>query len=439
MSFNNPLNRKYCASAQHIRDSHNDLWCDQQQTECFLSRQDHNPQKLDFPEDYSGGAASKAVAIANVNCEPPVLRAVRCHTIHPSTPCDELPKGSTQRGMQFWFFLIKLLLTLFSIAVIIWLIRIFWTPLPPDGPIYIPDVVDFHQPRVELAEGGPCVPMVQGKCIEAYEVESAAQHARYYLELGDADSALENWKGARESYLQAIEIGSGVGAQATILAANRIQFQSMPCEYSDKSLARISRDYENNAMGESIKMKQKKQALRALGHYGGPINNAHTVETRMAIRKFQDALWFSKKDALTAEQTVLLICGAAHIAKDVASQNVLGIMYAGGLGVNQNTDFALSWLETAAHQQNADANWNLAMLYGTQTVQSSVQVCDAVENAERADNYLHEAAQGGHRVAKSLHHKYKTLKPKDRWSKISGDLNIPEALKRVGRGCNPNN
>ena len=287
-------------------------------------------------------------------------------------------------------------------------------------------------------EGGPCRRWVQGVCEETKDARSAIMWSRHYLKKGDAESAIENWSRAMSYYRASMNLGSGVGAQSANYAAKRIQFQSMTCEYTPESLARISRDFEKNTLGAPIKMKQKQTALSALGYYNGNIDNRHGPESREAIRDFQGDLWFDQTGVLSAEQTVLLICGGAQIAKDIGAQNVLGIMYASGLGVRQNTDFALDWLESAAQRGDADAAWNLALMYGTQTVLSSVRVCDAVQNAERADSYLNEAANAGHPVAKTARSKYSHHSPEKRWSKISGDLNQPEAMQRVGRGCNPN-
>jgi len=291
---------------------------------------------------------------------------------------------------------------------------------------------------VALAEGGPCRRWSKGYCQEAENAQSAIGYSRYYLRRGDAESALKSWDNALDFYRMSMKHGAGVGAQSAIYAAKRIQFQSMTCEYSNDSLSRIARNFDKNPLGALIEMRQKQQALSALGYYLGKVDNRHGSETREAVRKFQDDLWFDQTGVLSAEQTVLLICGGAQIAKDVASQNVLGIMYAGGLGVLQNTDFALNWLEMAAQRRDSDAAWNLALMYGTQTVLSSVQVCDAVQNAERADSYLKEAADAGHPAARIARGKYAHDTPEMRWRKLSGDLNRPEAMDRVGRGCNPN-
>ncbi len=291
---------------------------------------------------------------------------------------------------------------------------------------------------ITTPEGGPCRRWMQGFCKEAENAQSANKWARYYLKRGDAESALENWARALNLYRAAMDIGSGVGAQSANYAAKRIQFQSMTCEYTVESLSRIARDYDKNPLGALIAMKQKQQALAALGYYNGKIDNRHGPASREAIRDFQGDLWFDQTGVLSAEQTVLLICGGAQIAKDIGSQNMLGIMYAGGLGVRQNTDFALDWLESAAQRGDPDAAWNLALMYGTQTVLSSVKICDAVQNAERADSYLKEAADAGHPAARSARAKYAYDTPEKRWRKLSGDLNKPESMSRVGRGCNPN-
>ena len=291
----------------------------------------------------------------------------------------------------------------------------------------------------QISEMGPCKRSVKGVCQEADDANAAIQLSRYYLKLGDAESALSNKDSALRLYRTALNIGSGIGAQASIYAAKRIQFQTMTCAYDTQSLARIARDYDQNPLGSLIQMSKKQAALKALGYYNETIDNRHGPASREAIRDFQGDLWFDQSGALTAEQTVLLVCAGAQIANNVSAQNVLGIMYAGGLGVRQNTDFALDWLEAAAKRKDADAAWNLALIYGTQTVLSSVKVCDAVQNAERADSYLREAAKAGHRPAKIAQGKYPRDTPEERWRKLAGDLNQPEVLNRVGRGCNPNN
>lgn len=336
----------------------------------------------------------------------------------------------------------KFFVRVFTVAIIIFLIVIAYVYGRERCRLAFPPILFDQQDKTISAsptpEGGPCRRWSEGVCREADDAQWAIQHARRYLKLGDAESAIKNWPEALSFYRATVDLGSSVGAQSAIYAAKRIQFQSMSCEYNENSLARIARDYDKNPLGDLIEMKQKQQALSALGYYNGNVDNRHGPDTRSAIRTFQGDLWFDQTGVLTAEQTVLLVCGGAQIAKDIGSQNVLGVMYAGGLGVRQNTDFSLDWLSSAAQRGDADAAWNLALMYGTQTVLSSVQICDAVQNAERADGYLKEAADSGHPAARRAKAKFAHLSPEKRWRQISGDLNQPEALIRVGRGCNPN-
>lgn len=344
-------------------------------------------------------------------------------------------------------FIIKLLIVLFVIFVIASCIYVYTKYCRTvNYDIGYADGVNSAQtnnalrffPFTTTAEGGPCTTWDDGLCEEAENATAAIRFSRYYLRMGDAQSALRDWDQALRFYRQSIFLGSSNGAQSAILAAKRIQFQLMTCEYNEESLARISRGFEHNPLGALIEMRQKQTSLTALGYFTYPVDNTPNAATRDAIRDFQGDLWFDQTGVLTAEQTVLLICGGAQIAKDEGSQNILGIMYAGGLGVRQSTDFALNWFESAAQKGDADAAWNLALMYGTGTVRASVLICDAVQNAERADSYLSEAADLRHPAARHAIRKYPSDTPTDRWRKLRGDLSAPEILDRVGRGCNPN-
>lgn len=389
-------------------------------------------------ESDCGSHADRGRRKSNDPCDYPYPTDPECFP--PQPPCPPRRRRNQSPG-DITEFIIKLIM-LFLIAALVVAVIIstyhygyekgYWDGWEARGG----DQVDPE--FVASSEGGPCRRWMQGICQEAEDIQTANKWSRYYLKRGDAESALENWTKAVGLYRAAMDIGSGVGAQSAIYAAKRIQFQSMTCEYNSESLSRIARDYDKNPLGALIAMKQKQQALAASGYYNGKVDNRHGPESREAIRDFQGDLWFDQTGVLSAEQTVLLICGGAQIAKDVGSQNMLGIMYAGGLGVKQNTDFALDWLETAAQRGDPDAAWNLALMYGTQTVLSSVKICDAVQNEERADSYLKEAADAGHPAAKHARSKYRSDTPEKRWAKLSGDLNKPESMSRVGRGCNPN-
>lgn len=287
-------------------------------------------------------------------------------------------------------------------------------------------------------EGGPCPGFTEGTCPAAKEKEDAMGRARYFLRRGDAEKAIERVDKARIFYSWSVEVGRPVGAQAARLAATRLQFLNLTCDYDAVSLARIARDNRANLMGGEITTAQRQRALRALAHYVGDITGRQSRELREAIRRFQSSLWFDETGVLTSEQVVLAVCGAAEIGLDAASQNLLGSMYAVGLGTRQSTDKALLWFQEAARQGSADANWNLALLFGTQTTESSVLVCDADQNAERADSYLKDAYDAGHPGARQAVELYGDATPEERWKSISAQIRKPTALTRVGKGCNPN-
>ena len=66
----------------------------------------------------------------------------------------------------------------------------------------------------------------------------------------------------------------------------------------------------------------------------------------------------------------------------------------------------MRWLKTAATRGNADALYNLALIYGTGVVLSSYRLCEIVESYDIADSYLRDAAAKGHRVAQYFVQKY---------------------------------
>lgn len=288
------------------------------------------------------------------------------------------------------------------------------------------------------AEGGPCLGFEDGVCSDAQAVRFYMAQSRYYLNRGDSEVAIGALDKARVFYDWTIALGRPVGAPVARQAATRLQFLNLTCDYSEESLARIARDNEFNMLGGRISMSQRQRALRALAHYTADVDGQHSQATRDAVQRFQSTLWFPETGVLSSEQAVLLVCGAAEIGNDPASQNLLGTMYAVGLGVRQNTDKALQWLNEAARQGSADAFWNLALLFGTQTTESSVLVCDADLSPERADSFLREAYEAGHPAAVQAAEQYGELDPETRWARISSDLRTPEALTRVGKGCNPN-
>ncbi|MEM6912450.1 MAG: peptidoglycan-binding protein [Pseudomonadota bacterium] len=289
------------------------------------------------------------------------------------------------------------------------------------------------------SDGDPCVVELEDVACSAVATDQQKRDlSTYYLKRGDADIAIGNLPRAKASFDLAISIGRPVGAESAALAATRLQYLNLTCDYDEESLARVARDNEFNILGGDIQMDQRQKALAALRHYNGPVDGKHSQEVRDGVRAFQTSLWFPATGVLTSEQVVLLICGAAEIKEDVESITLLGVMYATGLGVRQNTDQALQWLDSAASVGSADASWNLALLFGTRTTESSALVCDATQNPERADSYLRDAMRAGHPAALEAWARHADETPAVRWNKISSELRTPEALERVGQSCNPN-
>lgn len=233
------------------------------------------------------------------------------------------------------------------------------------------------------------------------------------------DLAMQNWR-------RASDWGRIFGAQASIMAQRRLQAHTVQCQSSldGSSLQRISR-FGPDGIGEVIRLALRQRALTSLGYYSGPLDGYYGPETREAVRGFQRELGFDETGALTPRQTTLLICHAAQTAREASVQNTLGIMYATGLGVEQNTDLAIEWLETAARRNDEDAYFNLAIIYGTGAVLGSYRLCGIIENYERAESYLAEAARLGHPVARRWRAspEYNRLpSPRARWETIAARI-----------------
>lgn len=205
---------------------------------------------------------------------------------------------------------------------------------------------------------------------------------------------------AMEYWNFSIDWGRPFGAQSALMAQRRLQAHMVQCESSPdgESLARISRRGPEET-GDVISLELRQAALAALGYYAAPVDGHYGPVTRDAVRGFQRELGYDETGSLTPRQTTLLICHAAQTARDPHLQNALGIMYATGLGVGRNADLALEWFETAARRDDADAFFNLALIYGTGAVLGSYRLCGIIENPERADAYLRDAAALGHPVA----------------------------------------
>lgn len=230
--------------------------------------------------------------------------------------------------------------------------------------------------------------------------------ARCWLRVGDAYQAVNRVDQARQAWDEALFIGSSSGGtQSSLIAHQRMQGAVLErsCPTSQRSLERIAYGFSQNADdGDIIALTDRQRALASMGYYTGEIDGSYGPVTRRSVRDFQSDMGYDQTGALTAQETVMLVCHAALTARDAHSQNLLGIMFATGLGVEQSIDTALEWLETAANRDHGGANFNLALIYGTGTVQGSYRLCGIVESPERADAYLRRAAETGHHRAGEL-------------------------------------
>jgi TPR repeat protein len=271
--------------------------------------------------------------------------------------------------------------------------------------------------------------------------ERNAAEARWYLARGDAALSSDDIRRARSLWQRAIDRGRRHGAQASIVAQKRLQSYTLTCYPRDRNLKRMSNDYIA-LQGDLVDMRAIQQALFSLGHYDGPTNGSLGPLTRAAIRKFQRDMAFDETDTLTPRQTVYVICNAAQNARDPSSQNILGIMYATGLGVRLNVDLALEWLRTSAGRRYDKATYHLAVIYGTGIVLKSYRLCDIPRNLEQADQYLREAAAQGNGDAIAAWRKYGHKSPEGRWRAIEDELlNNPTFAKAkadltdIGKTC----
>ncbi|MEP3074480.1 peptidoglycan-binding protein [Maricaulis sp.] len=258
------------------------------------------------------------------------------------------------------------------------------------------------------------------------EIEDA-DIARCWLRVGDAYQAVGQIERAREAWDEALLVGSSVGgAQASLVAHRRLQAAILErsCPTSQRSLERIAYGFSaTEDSGDIVDLDLRQRALSALGYYNGVIDGTYGPMTRRSVRDFQGDMGFDQTGALTPAQTVTLACHAALTARDTDAQNLVGIMFATGLGLEQNIDTALEWLEEAAERGHGGANFNLALIYGTGTVQGSYRLCGIVESPERADSYLRRAADLGHDRAIALRRfAGRSEAPAERWSRISDQL-----------------
>jgi peptidoglycan hydrolase-like protein with peptidoglycan-binding domain len=273
-------------------------------------------------------------------------------------------------------------------------------------------------------------------CSSPYADTHPVDVARCWLRVGDAYQAMNMTYLAQSSWNVALNIGAAEGgAQASLMAHRRLQsaILAQTCPTDVASLRRIARGYEqSNVAGDIIDLNYRQNALTALGYYSDSVDGEYGPNTRRAVRDFQTDMGFDQTGALNPQETVDLICHAAVTARDASAQNLLGIMFATGLGVQLNVDMATEWMETAATRGHAEANFNLAVIYGTGTVRGSYRLCGLVENPQRADSYLRRADELGHaRASQYRNSQARARSAEDRWRAIGEDL------RRLSESQNP--
>ncbi len=159
----------------------------------------------------------------------------------------------------------------------------------------------------------------------------------------------------------------------------------LPIEHTGKTrqqeeLERLKRELEEIKLAEALKavsdidVELIQRALNALGFRAGAVDNRLGPSTRQAIRRFQystvaknTSMSEDEKQAvvtgvLTPRQTVDLFADAAKNDHPM-SQYVYGIMHVRGIGVEQNGQEAVKWLEKAAGQDLAIAHYALGVVY----------------------------------------------------------------------------
>jgi len=290
-----------------------------------------------------------------------------------------------------------------------------------------------------------CVGLRPGQeCPTRFDELACRQNATAILNLGKAYLAAGNVREARRNLQLANDEGRKCQAEAARQAARLLQALNLTCEYSEASLARISRDARNNPEGGlPIRLRALQSALAAHGHYSYRIDGKFGPRTRDAVRKFQADYGFDQTGDLTPIETVYLICSAAEVKSQARSMNTLGFMYMTGLGVVQNTDAGLDWLKKAERQGDPLAKFNLAMIYGTGTIESSYKLCDVAQNFAIADGYLEEAADLGYHKAEQMYRDYLRDTRDVRWRKINKQLEDEREFRKlrmtdVGQACRPN-
>ena len=224
----------------------------------------------------------------------------------------------------------------------------------------------------------------------------------------------------RESGDRSSNAGVGSGVQAAVTAQRRIKMYSLTCVIADKT---------DKVMGDPLAdVRIQQQALDALGYYQGPRDGQLSVATRIAIRRFQNAMAWIDSGELTSRQIVYLICNGAETARDARSATRLALMYAAGIGVMQHHGYALGFLRQA-EPRDLDAKYYLAVLSGTGR-------CGFPQNFDRADERLKEASDQKHLVAQFLQSHHPPMADQAaRWRSIEADIEYRKSTSILDKDC----
>lgn len=87
-------------------------------------------------------------------------------------------------------------------------------------------------------------------------------------------------------------------------------------------------------------------------------------------------------------EMVDLICYVVIIVCDLGVQNLFGIMFVIGFGVELNVDMVIEWFEIVVICGYLEVNFNLVLIYGMGMIQGSYCMCGVVESLECVDSYL---------------------------------------------------
>ncbi|MEQ1866133.1 MAG: peptidoglycan-binding protein [Micropepsaceae bacterium] len=235
-----------------------------------------------------------------------------------------------------------------------------------------------------------------------------------------ADDEKKSISEAIKFWLRAKDEGLGSGAQASLTAQRRIKMYSLTCVIADNT--------SNVLHNPLTDIRIQQRALNSLGYYQGPYDGQLSVATRIAIRRFQNAMAWVDSGELSSRQIVYLICNGAETARDSASSTRLALMYAAGVGVQQLHSYALGFFKQA-EPRDLDAKYFLAVLSGTGR-------CGFPINYDRADQRLKESAAQNHLYAHYLNTHYPPLLDQGaRWRMIGNDPEYRKSLKMLDKDC----